>query len=112
MRILAVAALTLSGALIAQVYPGAYLVAVGICFITFVALSNTSRKYPTIASLRHATLGAGADFIVAVIVGFLLAFATDLSLEVRIQLRIVILAVVTAPALYWLLLLITGGFKD
>jgi hypothetical protein len=39
----------------------------------------------------------------------LLAFSSDLPLEVRVQLRIVILAAAAAPALYWLLWLAAGA---
>jgi hypothetical protein len=112
MRVLTVAIVTLGGVLLSQVYPSMYLAAVGVCLVAFVALLRVTLSHPAVASLRHATLGAGAALVVAVIVGLLLAFATDLPLDVRVQLRVVILAAVTAPALYWLLLLISGGFEE
>jgi ABC-type nitrate/sulfonate/bicarbonate transport system permease component len=111
-RALTAAGVTLGGVLVSQVYPPVYLAAVGICAAAFVALLRVTLSHPAIASLRHATLGAGAALVVAIIIGLLLAFATDLPLDVRVQLRVVILAAVTAPALYWLLLLVSGGFEE
>jgi len=111
-RFLTVAVVTLSGILVAQVWPSMYLVAIGICLVAFVAVLAATLRHPAIASLRHAAIGAGAGAVTALIVGLLLTFATDLPLDVRVQLRVVILAAVTAPALYWLLLVAQGGFEE
>lgn len=110
MRVLTVAIVTLGGVLLAEAYPPAYLGAIGVCILAFVALIATTLRHPAIASLRHAAIGAGAFALIALIVGLLLAFATDLSLEARVHLRIIILAAATAPALYWLLLVVSGEF--
>jgi hypothetical protein len=110
-RVFAVAVVTLAGVLVSQVYPAAYAVAVGVCLVAFGVLLRQTLRHPTIASLRHAAIGAGACALIALIVGLLLVFATDLPLEVRVQLRVIILAAATAPALYWLLLVVTDGFE-
>jgi len=109
-RIVRVATVTLGGVLVAQVYPPAYLVAVGVCVVVFAALLRATRERPQIGSLRHAAIGAGALALIALIVGLLLAFGADLPLEVRNQLRTLIMAAAFGSAVYWLDLLATGGF--
>ena len=110
MRVITVVVVTIGGVLVAQVWPPAYVGAIGICMLAFVALLAATLRHPAIASLRHAAIGAGSCALIALIVGLLLVGATDLPLDVRVQMRIVILAAATAPALYWLLLWMGGGF--
>jgi hypothetical protein len=110
-RGLTVAVVTLGGVLLSQVWPATAILAVVACFVAFVLLLVATIQQPHIVSLRHAAIGAGASALIAGIIGYLV-FAVDPSLSVRVLLRSVILAAVTAPALYWLLLWLGDGFKE
>jgi hypothetical protein len=103
MRALTVAVGTGVGVLVSPGWAPAYILAIGVCVAAFGVALTMALRNPSIASLRHAALGTGALAVIALIVGLLLAFGADLAFEVRVQLRTVILAVATAPAIYWLL---------
>ena len=111
MRLLAASLLTAAGAVVASVYPGTVLVAAGICVGTAVLLAWLAASNPSVASLRQAAIGSAAMALVALIVSVLLIYG-DLPFEARTWLRGLILAVVTLPATYWLVMLGTGGFDE
>ena len=101
--------LTVVGALLALFYPTTVLIAVAICVTTSAVLVYVSRLNPSIASLRHAVLGSLMGTFVVLIVAVLMLYG-DLPLDQRNWLRGLIIAAATLPALYWLILLATGGF--
>lgn len=111
MRLAAAALLTGAGAVVAAIYPGTVLLAVGICVATAALLSWSAWSNPRIVALRHAALGAGVMALVALITATLLLYG-DMPLDTRNWLRAVCLTAVTLPAVYWLILLGTGGFDD
>ena len=103
--------LIMAGVAAASHYPAVYWIALGVCWATFLLLVGAwlgdRRRSP---SLRHAVLGAFACAVTALIVVIVITMG-DMPLETRAILRTVIVAVVTAPAIYWLLLLVSGGFR-
>lgn len=111
MRLLAATLITAAGAIVASVYPATVLLAVGVCIGTAVLLGSLAAQHPSIASLRQAAIGAGVTAMVALIIGVLIIYG-DTPFEVRSWLRGLSLALVTLPALYWLICLATGGFDE
>ena len=111
MRVVITALVTAIGIVAASHYPVAYWIAVGICWAAFLLLMGAQlgdrRASP---SLRHAVLGAFACAVTATIIVIVITVG-DVPFETRAILRIAIVAVVTAPAIYWLLLLVSGGFR-
>lgn len=112
MRLLAVAvALTLAGVVVAGSVPELYLGAPAVCWLTVALLAHANRRTAgRIASLRHALLAAVSSAAAASVVSVLILLG-DLPLETRQMLRVIILGVVALPPLYWLMLLIAGGFR-
>jgi len=112
MLILLTVLLTVAGVITAAVFPLMSWVAAGVCWAVFLLLAGALiGDHGRSASLRHAVLGAVAF---AAIVSMVVAVITvgDLPLEVRETIRTAIVAVGTAPPTYWLLLLISGGFRQ
>jgi len=112
MRLGGALVVVLVGAILGSRFPVAALVAVVLCVTTAVVLAWVSFQNPSVASLRHAALGAGGMALLAVIVGLLILAAPRLSVDARQWLRGTMLVIVSLPAVYWLILLATGGFDD
>jgi hypothetical protein len=108
MRVLAAATVTTGIAALAMLQPAAVLAAVVICVVSFVLLAWAAWHNPSIASLRHATLAAGTCAVLSVTLGI----RANSIMGGTAWLHAVVLSVITFPALYWLILLGTGGFDE
>ena len=116
MRLLATLLLTLAGVFLVQYQPVVYYVAAAICVVVTLLLLLASLRHPDVVSLRHAAIYSAAATLVAVITVILLATSPNgvsmLDPDTRQNMRLVILAAITAPSLYWGIALLTGGFDD
>lgn len=113
MNVRAVAALILCGAgfAVSLQWPLLNVGAIAVCWLAAFILGSAALRNPGIASLRAAALGAIAAALIALIVGALLSTGTDLPFDIRVALQRAVLGAAAAPATYWLLLYLTGGFR-
>lgn len=116
MRLAATALLTLAGLFVAQTYTITYYLTLVICAGVFIATTVLSYRNPRVASLRHVAIASAAMTVVAGITVVLLVTApngvSQLDPTTRLAMRNISLAAVVAPSLYWLILLVTGGFDE
>jgi hypothetical protein len=114
MRLLTVFTLTIVGVLLAQVFPIFYVVVIVICWLSFTLLAimlvSMTRSRLHSGSLRHAVLGSLVCSVIVTLVSSVVLIG-DVDLETRMLLRNFTIAVAAMPPLFWLILLLTGGFN-